>query len=191
MYDYLNNRYQRVKIGSVRSHTQNIQVGVPKGSVVGPIPFNIFINDLLFFDLGSEICKFANNNTIFACENDLNKIVMYLEDDLCELLGWFPCNFWKMAWAWLSFNFSSEICNYLCRQNLAITGVVQKNSKWGGGVLTLATLYFTSIPFTWAEMAPEKFRRDVRFRWQMILTKCAETLFTLERIQEYGSLSDP
>lgn len=53
--------------------------------------FNIFINDLFLFGLGSEICNFADDNTIFACGNDLNEIVMYLEDDLCKLLEWFTC----------------------------------------------------------------------------------------------------
>ena len=76
MYIYQINRYQKVKIGSVSRILQ--------GSVLGPMLFNIFINDMYLFDLGSDICNFADDNTIFACGNDLNEIAMYLEHGLVK-----------------------------------------------------------------------------------------------------------
>ena len=47
--DYLSKRYQQVKIGSVFSSYLEILRGVPQGSILGSIIFNIFINDLIFF----------------------------------------------------------------------------------------------------------------------------------------------
>ena len=89
MYDYLNDRCQRVKIGSARSSPRKINVGVPQASVLGPMLFNIFMNDLFLITLDSEICNFADDSTIFSCGNDLHEIVTVLENDLSTLLEWF------------------------------------------------------------------------------------------------------
>ena len=65
--DYLSKRYQRVKIGSVFSSCLEILRGVPQGSILGPILFNIFINDLIFFIQETEVCNFADDTTIYPC----------------------------------------------------------------------------------------------------------------------------
>ena len=50
MYSYLTNRKQRVKIGSYESSQSNVKISVRQGSVLGPLLFNIFLNDLFYKD---------------------------------------------------------------------------------------------------------------------------------------------
>ena len=49
IYSYLENRKQCVNINNINSNFQTITSGVSQGSIVGPILFNIFVNDFFFF----------------------------------------------------------------------------------------------------------------------------------------------
>ena len=62
---YLVNRLQRVKIGSNFNSYLEILRGIPQGSILGPILFNLFINDLMFFIKEIKVCNFADDTTIY------------------------------------------------------------------------------------------------------------------------------
>ena len=71
LIDYLTNRKQRTKIGSSFSSWCDINTGVPQGSILGPLLFNIFINDLFFSITKSEVRNFADDNTLYSCNENL------------------------------------------------------------------------------------------------------------------------
>ena len=64
---YLSNRKQRVKYSNSFSEWQNIESCVPQGSVLDPFLLNLFMNDFTYAITKSELCNFADDNTIYAC----------------------------------------------------------------------------------------------------------------------------
>ena len=92
LLDYLSSRKHRTKVGSSYSKWSEICLGIPQGSILGSLLFNIFINDIFFFVEKSEIYNFADDNTIYSCGKDLPKIK---EDLICtvkNILKWFRLN---------------------------------------------------------------------------------------------------
>ena len=68
LLSYLSNQKQRTKLNSSHSDWYDIIRGVPHGSILGPLIFNLFIYDLFFFLERTNICNFADGNTIHRCD---------------------------------------------------------------------------------------------------------------------------
>ena len=68
IYDYLNGRSQTIKVGSSFSSELNISYGVPQGSILGPLLFNINIFELFFVNITSYIANYADDTTPYECD---------------------------------------------------------------------------------------------------------------------------
>ena len=91
-YSYLKRRKQNVRINNTRSNFQILLSGVPQGSILGPILFNKFINDLLLWISNSELLNFADDNTISAAENTIEELISTLEKESQAAIDWFVSN---------------------------------------------------------------------------------------------------
>ena len=92
LYSYLTKRKQGVKIKDTISDFLDILSGVPQGSILGPILFNIFISDMFLFTKSTNPNNFADDNTLSASENSIDKLVKTLETGGQEAIDWLTQN---------------------------------------------------------------------------------------------------
>ena len=95
---FLANREQRVLLNGKNSEWATISAGVPQGSILGPLFFLVYMNDLAD-DLKGNVKMFADDTSLFSAVNDVNRTAEELNSDL-ETVGF---------WAWqLKMQFNAE-----------------------------------------------------------------------------------
>ena len=95
IHDYLLNRNQRTRINNSYSTWIEIVFGVPQGSILGPLLFNVFLADLLFILNSMDIANYAEYNTPYATANDIDSLIASLEEASNSLFTWFGNNLMK------------------------------------------------------------------------------------------------
>ena len=97
LLSYLNNRWRRTNIKQNFSSWEELLHMVTQESVLGPLLFNTYLNDLFYLTESTEICHFADDSTFNACDKDLNSLIKRLERGRLLAIEWFQNNNMKLV----------------------------------------------------------------------------------------------
>ena len=92
LQSYLNNRQQCVQVGNYQSDFMNIDCGVPQGSVLGPLLFLIYINDIAESSPLLDFHLFADDTSIFFKHKNIDEIEGILNEELKNVSNWLIAN---------------------------------------------------------------------------------------------------
>ena len=90
---YITDRKQRVKVGHSRSEWGSVAQGVPQGSILGPLIFNIFLNDIFYvLEKVCNLYNYADDNTLLNTHHSIADLKYSLETSATVAIQWFDVN---------------------------------------------------------------------------------------------------
>ena len=112
--NYFHSRQQKVKINNVYSNECEIKLGVPQGSLLGPLLFLLFINDLPFYLNKFKSILFADDTTLIIEDNNQLELIKKFELGIKDLLVWTEHNQIDINWD------KTEVMFITNKRNIAI-----------------------------------------------------------------------
>ena len=85
---YLSARVQKTIANGVHSDWESISFGVPQGSILGPILFILYVNDLSSLHMTCKILQYADDTVLYTSGKSLVEITETLQTDLNMLVSW-------------------------------------------------------------------------------------------------------
>ena len=78
------------------SEWADITSGISQGSILGPLNFNIYINDIFYFVDESDLANYADDTTPHTVEITIDSLLQCLYKDTSVLINWFKDNYLQM-----------------------------------------------------------------------------------------------
>ena len=96
---FLNSRLQKVSLKDTQSDFKTVSFGVPQGSVLGPLLFSIYINDLPLHILSAQCDMLADDTTIHTSGQDVPAITSVLQSYVClsNVVEWTHLNHMSLS----------------------------------------------------------------------------------------------
>ena len=90
--DYLSNRMQCTEIGDTQSELEVIKCGVPQGSVLGPLLFLIYINDIVLSSKLFRFTLFADDTSLYYSTKNIKNLEKNINNELSSISDWLSAN---------------------------------------------------------------------------------------------------
>ena len=139
---YLSNRKQYVTVNNIDSGFSDVLCGVPQGSILGPILFIIYVNDLNGVSNKLRNIMFADDTNLFMTGKNISEIELQINIELNLLVEWFQANL-------LSLNISKTNYIIFCKKRQINTNIFIGRTP-AGTTSKILNSWVSSYHMTWA-----------------------------------------
>lgn len=89
-------RSQQVSVGNFKSPRVGLKAGVPQGSILSPLLFNLYVNDIATRISTCKMFQYADDTLIISTHLDIHQAVQFLQHDVEQVMDWFSENLFSI-----------------------------------------------------------------------------------------------